>query len=77
MIATFANGHSIEADFLIGADGIHSRVRDQFLNDGAPSRSRLHRLAWNFSDNSQRHPTAQPPSSFTDAENDSVLVQSG
>ena len=36
MIATFANGHTIEADFLIGADGIHSRVREQFLNDGAP-----------------------------------------
>jgi 2-polyprenyl-6-methoxyphenol hydroxylase-like FAD-dependent oxidoreductase len=36
MLATFANGHSIEADFLIGADGIHSRVRSQFLNDGEP-----------------------------------------
>jgi 2-polyprenyl-6-methoxyphenol hydroxylase-like FAD-dependent oxidoreductase len=36
MIATFANGHSVEADFLIGADGIHSRVRSQFLNDGDP-----------------------------------------
>ena len=36
MIATFANGSSTEADFLIGADGIHSRVREQFLNDGAP-----------------------------------------
>ena len=36
MIATFANGRSIEADFLIGADGIHSRVRAQFLNDGDP-----------------------------------------
>ena len=36
MIATFANGNSIEADFLIGADGIHSRVREQFLNDGPP-----------------------------------------
>ena len=36
MIATFANGRSIEADFLIGADGIHSRVREQFLNDGDP-----------------------------------------
>jgi 2-polyprenyl-6-methoxyphenol hydroxylase-like FAD-dependent oxidoreductase len=36
MIATFANGHSTEADFLIGADGIHSRVRSQFLNDGDP-----------------------------------------
>lgn len=36
MIATFANGHSTEADFLIGADGIHSRVRERFLNDGPP-----------------------------------------
>ena len=36
MIATFANGHSIEAEFLIGADGIHSRVREQFLDDGPP-----------------------------------------
>ena len=36
MIATFANGRSIEADFLIGADGIHSRVRAQLLNDGEP-----------------------------------------
>src|SRR5215213_7013048 len=29
VIASFANGHSTEADFLIGADGIHSRVRAQ------------------------------------------------
>ena len=36
MIATFANGDSIESDFLIGADGIHSRVRLQFLNDNDP-----------------------------------------
>ena len=36
MIATFANGDTCEADFLIGADGIHSRVRSQFLNDGDP-----------------------------------------
>lgn len=36
MIARFANSQSIEADFLIGADGIHSRVREQFLNDGPP-----------------------------------------
>ena len=36
MIATFANGRSIEADFLIGADGIHSRVRAQLINDGEP-----------------------------------------
>ena len=36
MIASFANGRSIEADFLIGADGIHSRVRAQLINDGDP-----------------------------------------
>jgi 2-polyprenyl-6-methoxyphenol hydroxylase-like FAD-dependent oxidoreductase len=36
IIASFANGHSTDADFLIGADGIHSRVREQFLNDGPP-----------------------------------------
>ncbi|HEY4423425.1 MAG TPA: FAD-dependent monooxygenase [Pyrinomonadaceae bacterium] len=36
MIATFANGNSVESDFLIGADGVHSRVRAQFINDGEP-----------------------------------------
>ena len=36
MMAAFANGQSVEADFLIGADGIHSRVRSQFINDGEP-----------------------------------------
>jgi 2-polyprenyl-6-methoxyphenol hydroxylase-like FAD-dependent oxidoreductase len=36
IIAKFANGDSIDAEFLIGADGIHSRVRAQFLNDGDP-----------------------------------------
>ena len=36
MIATFANGSSVESDFLIGADGVHSRVRAQFINDGEP-----------------------------------------
>ena len=34
LIATFANGQSIEADVLIGADGINSAVRSGFLNDG-------------------------------------------
>ena len=36
MIATFANGNSVATDFLIGADGIHSDVRLQFINDGEP-----------------------------------------
>ena len=37
IVAHFANGNSIEADFLVGADGIHSRVRTEFLNDAAPN----------------------------------------
>jgi 2-polyprenyl-6-methoxyphenol hydroxylase-like FAD-dependent oxidoreductase len=36
VVAKFGNGDSIEADFLVGADGIHSRVRAQFINDGDP-----------------------------------------
>ncbi|HSE18526.1 MAG TPA: FAD-dependent monooxygenase [Pyrinomonadaceae bacterium] len=36
IVASFANGHTVEADFLIGADGIHSRVRSQLINDGDP-----------------------------------------
>ncbi len=36
IIATFSNGQTIDADFLIAADGIHSRVRAQFINDGDP-----------------------------------------
>ena len=36
VVATFADGQSIEADFLIGADGIHSHVRAQLLNDKDP-----------------------------------------
>lgn len=36
MIASFANGHSVEADFMIAADGVHSRVRSQLMNDGDP-----------------------------------------
>jgi 2-polyprenyl-6-methoxyphenol hydroxylase-like FAD-dependent oxidoreductase len=36
MIASFTNGDSIQADFLIAADGVHSRVRAKFINDGDP-----------------------------------------
>ncbi|HEX5835822.1 MAG TPA: FAD-dependent monooxygenase [Pyrinomonadaceae bacterium] len=36
VLATFTNGNSIEADFLIGADGIHSDVRAQFLGADQP-----------------------------------------
>ena len=34
--ATFSNGQTLEADFLIGADGIHSRVRARVIGDGDP-----------------------------------------
>jgi 2-polyprenyl-6-methoxyphenol hydroxylase-like FAD-dependent oxidoreductase len=37
IVAIFANGSSRESDFLIGADGIHSRVRSQFINDNDPT----------------------------------------
>ena len=36
IVATFAHGDSVTADFLIGADGIHSDVRAQSINDGDP-----------------------------------------
>jgi len=36
VVATFANGQTIETDLLIGADGIHSRVRSNFIGDDAP-----------------------------------------
>jgi len=37
VIATFTNGHTVQTDFLIGADGIHSDVRMQILGDGEPT----------------------------------------
>ena len=37
VVAKFANGQSIEADFLIGADGIHSDVRTLLLGDDPPA----------------------------------------
>ena len=41
----FSNGVSVEHDFLIGADGIRSRVRSQLLGVHEPIYPRLHRLA--------------------------------
>lgn len=37
IMAHFRNGPSFECDVLIGADGVHSRAREQLLNDGAPT----------------------------------------
>jgi 2-polyprenyl-6-methoxyphenol hydroxylase-like FAD-dependent oxidoreductase len=34
--ASFANGSAIDCELLIGADGLHSRVRAQLVNDGEP-----------------------------------------
>ena len=34
--AKFSAGSSSEFDLLIGADGLHSRVRERLLNDGPP-----------------------------------------
>lgn len=44
MQAKFADGSAAEADFLIGADGLHSAVRKQLVNDGEPRFSNC--FAW-------------------------------
>ena len=36
VVAKFADGSSLEVDLLIGADGLHSRLRGHLLNDGPP-----------------------------------------
>mgnify|MGYP003577155742 FL=1 len=36
VIAHFANGHTVAAELLIGADGIHSHVRSHLLTDEEP-----------------------------------------
>ena len=53
--AKLRNGESLEADVLIGADGIGSKVRAGLLNDGPPTPSGL--LAY-------RALTAPPPFEF-------------
>ena len=57
MIAKFANGDSVEAEFLIGADGIHSQVRAQFIDDGDP----IHRGYTVWRGISPSVPNALPP----------------
>jgi 2-polyprenyl-6-methoxyphenol hydroxylase-like FAD-dependent oxidoreductase len=37
IIARFSHGSAVETDVLIAADGLHSRARDQLLNDGPPA----------------------------------------
>ncbi len=37
IVVHFANGNSIETDVLVGADGIHSKVRTKFLNHAPPN----------------------------------------
>jgi len=37
VVARFTNGKPLEFDLLIGADGLHSRVRAQLLSDGPPT----------------------------------------
>ena len=36
MVANFRDGSPVDCDVLIGADGLHSSVRAQLLNDGPP-----------------------------------------
>ena len=36
VVASFGNGEEIETDFLVGADGIHSRVRSELIGDAEP-----------------------------------------
>ena len=44
VLAHFQNATSFESDVLIAADGLHSRAREQLLNDGLPSNH--HYAAW-------------------------------
>ena len=44
IVAHFNSSSSFECDVLIGADGVHSKAREQLLNDGAPRESDY--VAW-------------------------------
>jgi 2-polyprenyl-6-methoxyphenol hydroxylase-like FAD-dependent oxidoreductase len=44
VVSRFKNRQSFAADILIGADGVHSRAREQLLNDGPPTDH--HYVAW-------------------------------
>ena len=37
IVARFSDGSAIETDVLVAADGLHSRAREQLLNDGPPA----------------------------------------
>jgi 2-polyprenyl-6-methoxyphenol hydroxylase-like FAD-dependent oxidoreductase len=56
IVARFAGGRSFECEALIGADGLHSRVRAQLLNDGPPTEHDY--VAW-------RGVVDSPPTSIT------------
>ena len=55
--AFFSNGESIEADALVGCDGINSRVRRQMIDDSPPNYRGY--VQWRFISD-RRHPVVCP-----------------